>query len=298
VTTAVEGRRPDWLSARLFPFTSRFVELDGALVHYIDEGNGPVLLLLHGNPTWSFLYRDIVKGLSDRFRCVALDYPGFGLSRAPVGYGFTPAEHARVVEQFLLKLDLNGVRMMVQDWGGPIGLWVAARHVDRFRGLIIANTVAWPMAGDRHFEIFSTLVGGPLGGFLIHRFNVFVNLLIPAGVKRRKLTPEIMAAYRGPFSRPGLREPTHVFPREIVGSSRFLAEVEDGLVRLAHLPALIVWGDRDFAFRAQERLRFERTFPRHQTRVLPGAGHFVQEDAAEEIVAAIRAWELPETATS
>ena len=100
-------RRPDWVDDELFPFESRFVELDGAHVHYVDEGAGPTLLMLHGNPTWSFLYREIIASLRDRFRCVALDYPGFGLSTAPPGYGFTAREHSDVVARFVAELDLT-----------------------------------------------------------------------------------------------------------------------------------------------------------------------------------------------
>lgn len=287
---AADARRPPWLPERLFPFESRFVEAAGCRVHYVDEGAGPTLLLLHGNPTWSFLYREIIRRLSPRFRCVALDYPGFGLSRAPAGYDFRPASHAAVVERVVLSLDLSGITMMVQDWGGPVGLGVAARHPERFLGLVIGNTWAWPVNGDPRFERFSRLVGGPAGGFLIRRFNAFVNVLIPAGVKRRKLPREVMDAYRGPFERPASRAPTHVFPREILRSRDYLAEVEAGLPRLAGLPALIVWGDRDVAFRERERLRFEQAFARHRTVVLRGAGHYIQEDAPEEIAAAIAAW--------
>jgi haloalkane dehalogenase len=148
------------------------------------------LLLLHGNPTWSFLYRVIIKGLRDSFRCVALDYPGFGFSTTRAGYGFTPAEHANIVERFLLTLDHRDVTLMVQDWGGPIGLGCASQHSERFRALIVGNTWAWPVNGYRHFEWFSKLFGGPLGGFAIRNFNAFVNLFIPAGVKRRKLPKE------------------------------------------------------------------------------------------------------------
>jgi len=124
--------RPAWVNSELFPFHSHFAEVDGAQVHYIDEGDGPVFLGLHGNPTWSFLYRHIVAGLSDRFRCLAPDYPGFGLSTAPRGYRYTIAEHARVVEAFIEQLDLRDITMMVQDWGGPIGMWSATRHPERF----------------------------------------------------------------------------------------------------------------------------------------------------------------------
>lgn len=282
--------RPSWLDERLFPFRSRFLELDGCRVHYVDEGEGPPLLLLHGNPTWSFLYRNVIGGLRNRFRCVALDYPGFGLSSARDGYGYTPAEHADLVERFLLALDLSDATLMVQDWGGPIGLGVAARHPGRFRSLVVGNTWAWPVNGNPRFELFSRLVGGPPGGFLIRNFNAFVNLLVPAGVRRGKLPREVMAAYRGPFSGRSSRKPTHVFPREILGSSDYLAGVERGLKRLAELPVLIVWGDRDPAFREAERRRFERTFPEHRTIILRGAGHFIQEDASNEIVAEISSW--------
>jgi haloalkane dehalogenase len=284
---------PSWVPRDLFPFESRFITLEENTLHYVDEGQGPTLLLLHGNPTWSFLYREIIEGLRSRFRCVALDYPGFGLSRAAPGYDFLPASHARVVEAFVDALALGegaGLTPMVQDWAGPIGLWVASRRPAQVRGLIIGNTWAWPINGDPHFERFSKLMGGRVGRFAIRHLNAFVNLVLPKGVTRHKLDRRVMAAYRAPFATRDSRRPTHVFPREIRLSRDFLAEVESGLGPLADKPALILWGDRDIAFRARERQRFEQTFPRHRTVELPGAGHFIQEDAPEEIVAAIERW--------
>ncbi len=300
VIAAIEGRlareapgvmrRPRWFPAERMPFESRRLDLDGAVLHYLDEGEGPTLLLLHGNPTWSFLYRDVIRGLAGRFRCVALDYPGFGLSHAPAGYDFRPASHARVVEAFVERLDLRDVGLVGQDWGGPIGLAVAGRRPERFRALVLGNTWAWPVNGDPHFERFAWLMGGPPGRFAIRRFNAFVNLLLPAGVKRRRLPPDVMAAYRAPTALAPRRMATAVFPREIVASHDFLAGVEAGLARLARLPVLLVWGDRDIAFRESERLRFEAAFPRHRTVVLHGAGHFIQEDAPEAVARAITAW--------
>jgi haloalkane dehalogenase len=120
--------RPTWLPEELYPFESRYLQVEGARVHYVDEGSGPTLLLLHGNPTWSFLYREIIKALRSEFRCVALDYPGFGLSVPPPGYGFTPTEHAAIVEAFVRQLDLSAVMMMVQDWGGALGGYLIQRH--------------------------------------------------------------------------------------------------------------------------------------------------------------------------
>jgi haloalkane dehalogenase len=127
-------------------------------VHYVDEGEGRPLLLLHGNPTWSFLYREIIRGLRDSYRCIAVDHPGFGLSMPARGYGFTAAEHAAALEQLVLRLDLTDVTMMVQDWGGPIGFAVAVRHPERFSAFVIGNTWAWPKS-DLGTQMFSRMLG-------------------------------------------------------------------------------------------------------------------------------------------
>ncbi|MGH7822645.1 MAG: alpha/beta fold hydrolase, partial [Candidatus Binatia bacterium] len=282
--------RPEWLDPHEYPFTSREIEIEGCRVHYVDEGNGPVMLMLHGNPTWSFLYREVIKGLRDDFRCIALDYPGFGLSTAPRGYGFTPEEHARIVERFVASLELANVTLMVHDWGGPIGFGAATRDPGRYAAFVIGNSWAWPMTENRDAERLSGFLGGPVGGFLIRDLNLFVRLLMPAVMRRRKLTREAKAAYRGPFRSRSSRRPLHVFPRAILASTAFLEEVESGLGTLRDRPALLVWGDRDPVFRTDVRERWERLFERRHTVILPGAGHFTPEEAPEEIVSAIRDW--------
>ncbi len=263
--------RPGWVNKELFPFESHFAVVDRARVHYIDEGEGPVFLGLHGNPTWSFLYRHIVNGLKDRFRCVALDYPGFGLSTAPPSYGYTIAEHSRVVEGFVTHLGLEGITVMVQDWGGPIGFSVAVRHPERFRAFVIGNTFGWPVRGEKIFERFSKLMGSAFpGGFLIKRLDLFTNVFVPGGIKRKKLSAAEKVMYKRPHPTPQSRVPVHVMPREILAAHELLSEVEQGLPRVAHLPALIVWGDRYSAFKEPQRLRWERTFPNHMTVILRG----------------------------
>lgn len=277
--------RPAWLPEELYPFESRHVWVSDARVHYVDEGSGPTLLL-HGNPTWSFLYRKIINELRDQFRCIAPDYPGFGLSVAPTRYGFTPAEHADVIERFVQQLDLTAVTMMVQDWGGPIGFAVATRQPDRFSRFVIGNTWAWPKA-DLGTQAFSRVLGSPVGRYLIERRNFFVERILPAGVRRTRLSDAVMDAYRGPFPTPSSRRPVSVFPREILGSRPFLAEVAAGLPRVADRQVLLCWPTNDFAFREPERKRWEALFPDHRTVLLKGAGHYIQEDADQEIVAAI-----------
>lgn len=290
---AIENTRPSWVDDDLFPFESRFADIDGHTVHYVDEGTGPTLLFLHGNPTWSFLWRDVIRELRAGFRCVALDYPGFGLSTPRPGYRYLPEEHADVVTGFVDALGLDGITLVGQDWGGPIGLAAAIRRPAAFDRLVLANTWAWPVNGTLHFEAFSRLIGGLPARFLVRRLNLLVNTFIPTGHRRRTPTAAEMTHYRRALDTPERRQACAVLPGRVLASRAFFAEVEAGLVTLAHLPALIVWGDADIAFRATERARLEAVFPHHRTVVVEGAGTYVESDAPEEFVAAIRDWTAP-----
>ncbi|MEA2436283.1 MAG: haloalkane dehalogenase [Thermoleophilaceae bacterium] len=283
-------QRPDWVDSELYPFQDHWADVGGCSVHYVDEGSGPPLLMLHGNPTWSFTWREVIKGVRDRYRCVALDLPGFGLSTAPDGYGFSPPEHARVVEAFVEQLDLRDSTLLVQDWGGPIGFAVAAHQPERFTAFAIGNTWAWPMTGNVGARIFSAFLGGPIGGYLIKRRNFFVEKIIPGGTKRVGPDERVMEHYRRPFPTPQSRVPMHVFPRAIIGETPWLREVEQGLASIDDRPALIVWPTRDQAFGQRERERWESTFADHRTVTLEGAGHYIGEDAPQEIVAALTEW--------
>jgi haloalkane dehalogenase len=285
-----DWNRPDWIRSDDYPFTDQFVQLDGCRIHYVDEGTGPPLLLLHGNPTWSFTWRNVIKGLRDRFRCIALDYPGFGLSTAPDGFGFTPAELSQVVDRFVSHLDLRNATTLSHDWGGPIGFRVAANQPERFAAFVIGNTWAWPVDDERAARFFSGMLGGRIGGFLVLKRNMFVERMIPGGVRRTDLPDGAMDAYRGPFPDPASRTPVHVLPRHIIASTPFLAQLERDLEVLRDRPALIVWPTRDRAFGEHYRKRWEEKFPRHTTVLLEGAGHYIGEDAADEIVESIKAW--------
>lgn len=283
--------RPTWVDDKLFPFESRFVDIDGHTVHYVDEGSGPTLLFLHGNPTWSFDYRRVVESLKQEFRCVAVDYPGFGLSASAPGYRYLPADHAQVIERFVAALGLNGITLVGHDWGGPIGLAAVQRHPGIFDRLVLTNTWAWPVS-DPVVQLMSHVLGNPIGRLLIRRLNLFVNLMIPIGHRLAKPSAEQMAHYQKALDSPARREASAVFPREITSSRAFLAEIEAGLTGIAALPALIIWGDADFAFGDKELRRWERTFTDHKTVIVEGAGHFVPSDAPEQFAAAIRGWHL------
>ena len=192
-------QRPDWFDEDLFPFESRALEINGSVVHCVDEGEGVPLLMLHGNPTWSFLYRKLIAGLSDTFRCIALDYPGFGLSTAPPGYTYTAAEHSAIVEGFVDQLGLDNIVLVAQDWGGPIGLSVATRQPERFQAFVIGNTWAWPFGDDPRINRFSSAMGGDRSGeLLVQRFNVFVNVFL----KTRDASPQTHRSGDGDVERP------------------------------------------------------------------------------------------------
>ena len=272
----------------LYPFRSNWVELGGSRIHYIDEGHGPVLLLLHGNPSWSFLYRKIILNLRGRFRCIAPDLPGFGLSDAADGFGFTAREQARVVVDFIDHLDLTAVGVMMQDWGGPIGIFAAQARPERIDRLIIGNTFSWPL---RSFGVrmFSLIMGGVPGRAGAYLFNGVIRFFFVRGVVN-KLPPEVSTMYFAPFRERRGRHPTHIFPRQLVAAEPFLRDLEQGLPAIRDKPALILWGDSDFAFGDAERTRFRNAFSNHRDITLSKAGHFIQEDASEEISTAISEW--------
>lgn len=284
------GERPAWVDDELFPFDSNFVELDGNVVHYVDEGSGPILLMLHGNPTWSFLWREVIRVLRDDFRCVALDYPGFGLSAARPGYRYLPEEHADVVTSFVDALGINRATLLGQDWGGPIGLAVGARRPGTFDRLVLANTWAWPTNGDLYFEGFSRIGGAAPLRLLARQLNLVVNTFVPAGHHRRNPTAAEMTHYRRAQDTRDRRQASAVLPSRIIASRAFFTEVESGLASLAHLPTLIVWGGADRVFRPKERERLEATFPDHRTVIVEDAGLYVESDAPEEFAGAIRDW--------
>lgn len=284
------GERPEWVDDELFPFESRFVELDGNVVHYVDEGSGPILLMLHGNPVWSFVYREVIVALRDRFRCIALDFPGFGLSTGAPGYRYRAQDHAELLVSFLDRMDLSQLTLVGHNWGGPFGLYAAEQRPDRFERLILANTWAWPLNGDLSSEMFSRGMGNPVGRALIQRFNLLVDYFIPSAHKRRKLSEAEKAHYRKAMPTPERRHPCAVLPGEIIGARKFFNDLADQLSAIEKLPTLIVWADADPIFNDKYRERFEATFPNHTTTVLHGVGHFLQSDAPAEFSEAIETW--------
>ncbi len=275
-------------SRELFPFESRWFESSAGRVHYVDEGEGQPILMCHGNPTWSFLYRRVIGSLRDRFRCVAVDYPGFGLSDRPRDYGYTPAEHAAVVGALVRELDLSDLVVMGHDWGGPIGTSVACADPGRVSGLVLGNTWFWP--ADRRTRIFSKIMSTqPLQRAILNR-NLFVERILPAGTARRLSAAE-MDHYRSPQPTPEARRGVAEFPRQLVAASPMLAELEPRVRReLGDKRVLVTFPMRDVAFRAKDVIpRMREAFRDVQVVELRHAKHYFVEDAPDQVSEAIKA---------
>jgi haloalkane dehalogenase len=283
-----EMERPFEVDPVEYPFADHWLSYADGHVHYVDEGSGPAVLLLHGNPTWSYIYRDVIKQLRGQCRLVAIDLPGFGMSKAPSGYGFTPREHADVVGDFAARLELEHVVLVVQDWGGPIGMSYAVGHQDNVRGLVIMNTWAWPASVPQ--RLFSLVMGGwPLGYWLQTRRNYFARAMLPDGIYcQEKVTPALRKAYVDPFPTPASRKPTWVFPRQIRKAGPWLAALESRLPVLSGTPAEILWGLKDVpGFPVSVLERWQRYLKNCQSERLDDAGHSVQEDRPDQVAAAI-----------
>ncbi len=274
-------------SPSLYPFESRWFDSSSGRLHYVDEGSGPPILMLHGNPTWSFLYREIVKSLRPSFRCIAVDYLGFGLSARPAHFGYTAAEHATVVAELVERLDLREAILLGHDWGGPIGLSVASSAANRFAGLVLGNTWFWPP--DRSMRTFSRIMSSsPLQRAILNR-NFFVERLMPVATAR-KLSDEEMEHYRRVQPTPEDRVGVAEFPRQIVAATPWLSELAVRVPReLGAKRALVVWPMRDVAFPAGKLLpRMRETFSDLVVVELARAKHYLQEDAPGDVSAAIR----------
>jgi len=275
-------------SPALYPFDSRWLESSAGRIHYVDEGRGQPILMCHGNPTWSFLYRNVIRSLSDRFRCIAVDYPGFGLSERPRNYGYTAAEHAGVVRELVRELDLSDLIVMGHDWGGPIGTAVAGSDPARVSGLVLGNTWFWP--ADRRARVFSRVMSSRALQAAILKRNLFVERILPSGISR-ELSPEEMEHYRGVQPTAEARVGVAELPRQITAATPFLAELAESVPRrLGHKRVLVTFPMRDVAFKAGDVLpRMREAFSDIEIVELPDAKHYFVEDAPDEVAQAIAA---------
>ena len=293
MSEVVAARRPGWVSDELFPFESRFfTTTEGHQMHYVDEGSGPAIVFVHGNPAWCFEFRHLISGLRCEHRCIAMDHIGFGLSsRSSQRADYHPETHAQRFAELLDHLDIRDATLFLTDWGGPIGLDFSRRHPARVRQLVISNTWCWPVSRDPHYIGFSLMMRSPLGQFLIRRFNFFVNRVMPMAMGNRAvLTPEVLDHYRNALPTPEARSACAAFPGHIIGATEWLRSIWEARDTFTAKPALIFWGLKDIAFRRKELARWKGELADFELHEFEDCGHFLAEEAPERMLSALRAF--------
>ena len=282
--------RPNWVYDGQYPFESQFFETEAGRVHYVDEGDeaDPPVVFLHGNPTWSFLFREQIRRLRDDYRCVAPDYLGFGLSDKPRDFAYRPADHARTVERLVAHLGLRDPTLVCHDWGGPIGLDYATRNPDGAGGLVLSNMWAWPLDHHPAVRRFGAGMGGLAGQAAIEAFGLFTLVAMPAlYADRSRLTPEIHRHYLRPHADPADRRGVRALAGSLADADRWLARLWARRDAVCDVPTLFAWGRRDPAFGGAIR-RWRRLRPDARAVEFDDCGHFVPEEKGVELAAEIR----------
>ena len=282
---------------RLYPFAGHWLKGPGFLYHYLDEGRGAPVVAVHGNPTWSFYYRDIVQALSPDYRVLVPDHVGCGLSSRPSdgAFAYTVASHIDNLEAFLDHLGLHeNITLIVHDWGGMIGMACAARRPERISRIVILNTWAflippeiklpWQLSFIRHFPL--------LPAVLVRGLNAFSYLATFLGVER-KMAAEVRAGLTAPYNNWKNRIATLRFVQDIPlypadRSYETVKWTDEHLHLLNGIPMMICWGMKDFVFDETALAEWRRRFPAAEVHTFPRGGHYILEDEGEAIIALIK----------
>lgn len=277
-----------WLDRSRYPFTLRsFQHPDGAQ-HFIDEGCGSPVVFVHGTPSWSFEWHPCVFHLRSRFRCLAVDHLGFGLSDKPPNAPYLPKHHTDRLQTLLQTLDLRDVTLVVHDFGGPIALPLVAREPWRFRQVIAVNTWAWSTETDLKARRMSKFIASPLGRFLYLRCNASPRWLVPAAFSdKQRLTRDTHRHFTAPFSSRSERYAPWTLGCHLTDLAAYAPELPETLTALQRLPLSVIWGTRDRILGPAPLERWRSMLPRRPIIELDDCGHFPQLEHPEAFNAAL-----------
>ncbi len=271
-----------------YPFKENYHEVDGIRLHYLDEGSGPPILMVHGQPTWSYLYRKMIPPLvAAGYRCVAPDLMGFGLSDKPEDESaYSLQRHVGLVTSLVEKLELQGVTTVGQDWGGPITLRYAIDHRDNVRALVILNTLVRITSMPLIFNLIFR--SGGFSSFLTRRLDLFRKMAFRGGLMfKRPVDTQAMEQYKMPHPTAATRAGIAAFPKMIPDNTNhpnaeYISEI-DRTLQQWDIPVLVMYSDKDIAFKVEEGQRIVNMVPNGRFQVVRDAGHYLQEDTGEEI---------------
>jgi cis-3-alkyl-4-acyloxetan-2-one decarboxylase len=278
----------DWRS--LYPFESREIRINDLRYHYLDEGAGKALLLVHGNPTWSFMWREIILALRGKYRLIVPDHIGCGLSDKPdpAQYSYRLARRVADLGELIERLDLKDVTLVAHDWGGGVGMGAAVAAPRRFERFVLMNTAAF-LSKRCPFRI--RLCHLPLVGQIgVQGLNLFVEAALnQAAAKQDRMTPAVRAGMRAPYDSWSNRAAVYRFVCDIPlrpshPSHQTLLDIENGLAQFSRHPVCLIWGMKDWCFSEEFLDRFLNFFPNAEVHRLPDAAHYVVEDAYEQII--------------
>ncbi len=282
----------------LYPFRSRWFETGQGRMHYIDEGAGPPIVFVHGMPTWSFLWRDLVRQLRTSYRAVAVDHLGFGLSDKPSDADFHPRAHSERLTALLCSLGLEDVTLVVHDFGGPIGLGHALQRPSTIRRLVLLNTWMWSLSADERALGVDRIVRGAMGHALYRWLNGSTRWLLPNVLgPNHRLDEEVHRHYVDVTARGSERVAQLAMARSLVGASDWYGSLWNQRHTLTEIPASFVWGMKDPAFGEAELNRWLDLFPGAEVLRLEDVGHFPQEESPAQVLATFRtllATKIPE----
>jgi len=277
-----------------FPFAPHYAGINGFEMHFVDEGRGEPIVLIHGDPTWGYLYRTFIPILSQHRRCIVPDHMGMGKSGTPRDpYPYRLRHHVANLEALLLHLDLHQMTLVLHDWGGPVGLGFATRHPDRIKRLVLMNTWAcapWPGGPfPRLLELIRSERGEK---FVLEKNGYLEPALVGTTHRPENLTKTVLDAYRAPFPTPESRLALLCWSRDIPvhetdPSYLEMKRIEEALVRFIGTPILLVWGMRDPVLPESVLRTWQRIYPQATAAEIEDASHFLQEDAPQRIVLCI-----------
>ena len=291
------GSQSHLITSPLYSFAPRAFDRNGLAMSYLDEGQGEPVVMLHGNPTWSFYWRNLALALRGNYRCIVPDHIGMGNSAKPTieHYDFSIKSRIDDVEALLEHLGVTGnVTLVMQDWGGMIGMGYAARHPGRIKRIVATNTGCTRLPKSKPFPTSLWLGRNTwFGRWLILKRNYFCTKAAKWCVKKAPLPDDVKAMYLAPYETPAHRLAVLKFVQTIPLTPKddgygLVVSIEESLKQFANVPTLLLWGMRDFVFDVHFLKEWQRHFSHAEAHTFPAAGHYLLEDEKDAVIGLVK----------